>query len=65
MKNMNITVDLDNNLIGFTGGISQTIQLTNYSGRVAILMTVFVLIAIAGLAINFSINRAHQQHKEK
>lgn len=64
MKNMNITIDFDNQMIGFNNGVNLTLQVTDFTARVAILLSVFALIALGGFSINFSIERARAAQKE-
>jgi hypothetical protein len=60
MKNMNITIDYDRGLVGFSNGVDLTVHPLDYSNRVIILMSVFIIIAIAGFAINCSLNMAQK-----
>ena len=65
LKNMNFTIDFDENLIGLSGGQDLTTLYTDYTGRVAILVTIFAMIALAGFSINIMIDKARSAIKEQ
>lgn len=60
LYNMNVTVDFDNGLIGFSNGVNLTPTPINYQARVIMMAVVFGIIALISMALSFTIDRAQK-----